>query len=77
MQPNGDFDFGKVLQVIQDHPGLCVAAAAVCGIGYLAMGSENRGKLGSAIEGFANQMGYGGGGSAVSNIMGMAGNFFK
>lgn len=48
MGPNPDFDFGKVLQVIQDHPGLCVAAAAVCGIAYVAMGKENRGKLGFA-----------------------------
>lgn len=32
MTMNPDFDFGKVLQIIQDHPALCVGAAIVGGI---------------------------------------------
>lgn len=75
MQPNGDFDFGKVLQVIQDHPGACIAAAAVCGVAFVAMGKDGRGKLGAAISSFAKDMG--GGDNPLSSIMGLAGGFFK
>lgn len=81
MQMNPDFDFGKVLQVIQDHPGACVAAAAVLGVAACAMGSEKRGQFGSALMNFAKQAmsggqngnAGGGGGGFMSQAMNMLG----
>jgi len=45
MQQNPDFDFGKVLQVIKDHPALCAAAAVVGGIAYHFASDEQRSSL--------------------------------
>merc|ERR1712151_553510 len=51
LQPNGNFDFGKVFQVIKDHPGHCAAAAAVAGIVYFAAGPEKSKSIGTTLLG--------------------------
>jgi len=49
MQPNPQFDFGKVLQILQKHPMLVVGAAVVGGGLLLAMGGTRRKELGGKL----------------------------
>jgi len=42
MQENPDFDFGKVFEVIKNHPALCAAAAVAGAAAMAAMGPEGR-----------------------------------
>eukprot|EP00927_Polykrikos_kofoidii_P021686 TRINITY_DN20452_c0_g1_i1.p1 TRINITY_DN20452_c0_g1~~TRINITY_DN20452_c0_g1_i1.p1 ORF type:complete len:518 (+),score=87.26 TRINITY_DN20452_c0_g1_i1:68-1621(+) len=44
MKPNPGFDFGKILQVMKDHPLLFAGAAVAGGAALLFMGKENRSK---------------------------------
>jgi len=51
MPENANFDFGKLLQVAKDHPGLCAAAAAASALTYFALGPEKSKKIGQALIG--------------------------
>lgn len=42
MSENPDFDFGKVLEVIKKHPGLCAAAAVAGGTAFACMPAEQK-----------------------------------
>merc|ERR1711879_366333 len=55
MQPNPDFDFGKIMQVIKDHPVRCAAAAALTGMAFFAVGKdkEKTAKIGKILMGVA------------------------
>lgn len=53
MQQNPDFDFGKIMQVIQDHPAACAAAAVCAGVAYACMGDEKREQVGGMLMGMA------------------------
>jgi hypothetical protein len=65
MQENPSFDFGKIIQVIQDHPGLAAGAVVVgaIGLGLVAAMSEE----GQAQENIGNMVG---------TAMNLAGRFF-
>jgi len=47
--PNQKFNFGKIVNVIKDNPGLCVAAAALTGFAYYTGGQEKAQKVGQAM----------------------------
>jgi len=49
MQENPNFDFGKVLQIIHDHPVLAAAAVLAGGVAFACMGEENRSKVGGVV----------------------------
>jgi len=40
MQENPNFDFGKIFEVIKQHPGLCAAAVLAGGVAVAVMGPE-------------------------------------
>jgi len=47
--PNSQFNFGKLMRVIQANPGMCAAAAAVTGLAYFTGGQEQAGKVGQGL----------------------------
>merc|ERR1719330_415470 len=51
MQPNGNFDFGKLLQVVKDNPKLCAGALAATGAVYFLAGPDKAKKIGEALIG--------------------------
>jgi len=54
MQPNPEFDFGKCLEVIKEHPALCAAAVAVGGVAYCFMDNEQREQVGGLLQNLAS-----------------------
>lgn len=80
MQENPAFDFGKIIQVIQDHPGLAAGVAVVGAIGLAAFtaysaNNESQGGIGGMVDTAMNMAG-GGGGDMMGTAMNLAGRFF-
>lgn len=68
-QPNPEFDFGKLLQVIQEHPAICAAAAVACGVAFALMPAEKRSSLGGAFLNFASDLQQNDPGSALQGLL--------